>query len=78
MSLVEDVDFCFECLESTPLCHGIWPFRTDGLFLWARTRHVKPPYQPRHDQVPRFDEWRCNDRKCSSEKPDKDEAGAMT
>ena len=75
--IVPLVEYGFDCLEY-PLSHGIWLFQWRKFFFWARTRDVKPPYQPRHNQIPRFDECRCNDRECSCEKPDKDEAGSMT
>lgn len=39
---------------------------------------MKPPHEPRYDEIPGFNEGCCNDRERGCKKPDKDEAGAMT
>lgn len=71
--IVSLIEHCFERLY-----HGVRPFGPCRVYRWARTRHVKSPNQPRHNQIPWFNECRCDDRKRSCEKPDENEAGSMT
>ncbi len=50
--------------------------RGSGLICWMRVHDVKSPYQPRHDEISRLDERRCDDGCGGGEEPEEKEAGS--